>query len=103
MEQFGEDELDVEGRDQLFQLIVLLRMDSWGGIQSSSVSCSPGPVSLKLPGAFSSGVGLSMTTMTMVAAVLLPWTIPALLIMTMVGIMVRVDWGAMGAMVGGWY
>ena len=54
---------------------------SWQGIQSSSVICSPCPVSFKLPGTFTSGVGVSMT---------------------MVGIMVCVDWGAMGAMVGGW-
>ena len=83
----------------IWREIVLSRMDSLGGIQSS-VNCSPLPVSLKLPRTFPSGVGVSMTTMNMVAAVLLPWTIPALLITTMVGIMVRVDWGAM---VGGWY
>jgi hypothetical protein len=40
--------------------IVGLRVDSWKGFQSSSVSCSPRPVSLKLSGTFLSGVGVCM-------------------------------------------
>ena len=40
--------------------IVRMREDSWKGFQSSSVSCSPRPVSLKLSGTFPSAVGVSM-------------------------------------------
>ena len=51
-------------------------------IHSSSVSCSPSPVPLKLPGTFSLGVRMSRGG-PMIAALLLG-TIPALLIRTMV-------------------
>ena len=48
------------GWEIIMREIVRLRVDSWKGFQSSSVSCSPRPVSLKLSGTFPSGVGVSM-------------------------------------------